>query len=538
MNRIEGGRWIPGAAMKGFGRIKFLVLAMLLVGSPAVCAFGYFPAESKVILENGTLYIEFNGALGAAVAWNVQGPSMEKTRNLASATGEQVRLTGRIAGRPLEEWEDRAGGWSILDASARSTAFRLAGDELPFVVQQRWTLRDEPWLAGLEISIEARRDFDETELALVIGPGIGERPANGLGVAEGLYSFTEVVCRKSDGVNRLRLELPGESRKEKGGEGIEWIGLHSRYFAMLLVPGGKEGRLCGWSATTPAEPMFFPGKAAFETRLIVSFECQPFSEGDTRHHSWAVYGGGKSYQRLKQADLDLQSLLFSNMWDWMRLLTLGIMHLLYAIRAVVVNWGLAIICMAFLVRLVLHPIARRAMVAQKRFNDLQKKIQPEIKEIKSRYKGGEQSERIFHVYEQYGVSPVAGLKPLLIVLIQLPIFVALFYLLGQAFELRDAGFLWMETLAEPDRLFSFGVDLPFFGSCFNLLPVLMTVANVASIKMSQPHANGQGNNYKNTIFLSIVAATFFLLFYSFPSGLVLYWTMANILHLVHQSIVK
>jgi YidC/Oxa1 family membrane protein insertase len=126
----------------------------------------------------------------------------------------------------------------------------------------------------------------------------------------------------------------------------------------------------------------------------------------------------------------------------------------------------------------------------------------------------------------------------LIVLVQLPIFVALFYLLGQAFELRDAGFLWMETLAEPDRLFPFGVDFPFFGSHFNLLPVLMTAANVISIKVSQPPVEKEGKGYKNTLFLFFVAIAFFLLFYSFPSGMVLYWTIANLLQLFHQAVAK
>jgi len=538
MNRSETNG--DAATMKFPRCFKFLFLlfVLLLMSATGVSAAEQSRADQGPALQNDSLRIHFNGASGAVAAWSVQGQSMSRPRNLASLANEQLRLAGSIANRDIYEWMALAGGWKTVEKTDRSVTFRLAGEALPFVIEQRWTLREETWLAGLEISIRALRAFDTPDLWIVIGPGIGERPSSGLGVSEGLYSFTEVVYQTSGDVYNLRLESAGESRKVQTKEPLEWIGLQSRYFAMLLVPGKQKGGFCGGSAVTPKTAKYFPANPAFETQLNVRFTCGAFAEGEKKVFDWSVYGGGKSYQALKQTHLNLQSLLFAGLWQWMRLLTLGIMHVLYAIQAVVVNWGLAIVCLAFLVRLVIHPIARKAIAAQKRFNELQEKIQPEIREIKSRYKGGEQSERILYVYEQYGISPLAGLKPLLIVLIQLPIFVALFYLLGQAFELRETSFLWMETLAEPDRLFSFGVNLPFFGSYFNLLPLLMTATNLISIKISQPRAEGNGKSFKNSLFLAFVAVAFFLLFYSFPSGMVLYWTMANVLQVIHQVIVE
>lgn len=495
-------------------------------------------ADLGPALQNDSLHINFNGASGDVSSWIVQGPFMSKPRDLASIAEGQLRLSGRIANRDINEWEALAGGWKMVEATDKSVTFRLAGEALPFIIDKRWKLREKTWLAGLEISIRALQAFDAPDLGIVIGPGLGEWPSAGLGVSEGLYSFTEVIYQLGGDVSQVRLEKTGENLRGQTQTPVEWIGLQSRYFALLLVPEKQEIGVCGWSAVTPGIAKYFPAKPAFETQLHVSFCCASFAEGEKKSFNWSVYGGGKSYQALKQTGLGLQSLLFAGLWQWMRLLTLGIMYVLYAIQAVVGNWGVAIICLAFLVRLVIYPIARKTMAAQKRFNELQKKIQPEIREIKSRYKGGEQSERILHVYEQYGVSPLAGLKPLLLVLVQLPIFVALFYLLGQAFELRETSFLWMETLAEPDRLFSFGFTVPFFGSYFNLLPFLMTATNLISIKISQPRTEGYGKSIKNSLFLAFVAVAFFLLFYSFPSGMVLYWTMANVLHVIHQAIVE
>jgi YidC/Oxa1 family membrane protein insertase len=133
---------------------------------------------------------------------------------------------------------------------------------------------------------------------------------------------------------------------------------------------------------------------------------------------------------------------------------------------------------------------------------------------------------------------LAGLKPLLIVLIQLPIFVALYHLLGQHFELRDQPFLWMPSLAEPDQLFSFGFDVPFFGSYFNLLPAFMALTTLLTIKLSPAPAADDKAAWKQNLMLAGLAIGFFVLFYTFPSGMVLYWTAANVLHLLHAAVTK
>jgi YidC/Oxa1 family membrane protein insertase len=137
------------------------------------------------------------------------------------------------------------------------------------------------------------------------------------------------------------------------------------------------------------------------------------------------------------------------------------------------------------------------------------------------------------------VSPFAGLKPLLIVLIQLPILIALFHVLGTAFELRNAPFLWIETLAEPDKLFSFGFNIPFLGNYFNLLPVLMSVFTLLSFKLAPAPTTEDKDKGMQNLFLLGMTLMFFFLFYSFPAGLVLYWTFANVFHVVqHRLMVK
>ena len=122
------------------------------------------------------------------------------------------------------------------------------------------------------------------------------------------------------------------------------------------------------------------------------------------------------------------SILVSALWGWMDWIDAGMLWLLTAIHFVIPNWGLSIIILALLVRIVLYPLSRKAMTSQQKFVAAQKIMLPELKEIKQNYKGGEQSERILQLYKKHQVSPFAGLKPLGIILIQLPHIILLFFI--------------------------------------------------------------------------------------------------------------
>lgn len=230
------------------------------------------------------------------------------------------------------------------------------------------------------------------------------------------------------------------------------------------------------------------------------------------------------------------SLMFSEQWVGMRWICIGLLYLLTYIHAVIPGWGLSIIVLALIIRILLYPLSKKAMLSQKQFADAQKLMSPELKEIKQKYKGGEQSERILQLYKKYKVSPIAGLKPLGIVLLQLPILIALFHVLGETPELQGAGFLWIGSLAEPDKLVSFGFNIPLLGSYFNLLPFLMAFFTLLSFKLAPAPTVDKKEQGMQNIFLIGMTLMFFFLFYSFPAGMVLYWTFANIFHIVQYRI--
>lgn len=396
------------------------------------------------------------------------------------------------------------------------------------------TASAQPWRQHLDIRLEAVNPTQAEFLQLQLGPGIGETPMEGLGIARSLYSYTEAVAHVEGEI--VRLDADADNAPSEFGPG-DWLGLHSRYFALLAAPiegpspiGLETGRARDFDSP-PAE--YLPW-------IHLQLPVGERSAGETSRWRLALFSGPKTQAALAPGDgaVDHSALLFDGLWHWMRALALGLLWVLQAIHALIPSWGLAICLLAVLVRLLLYPLGRWALASQQRYAEVQAEIAPKVREIKQHYKGGEQSERILQLYEARGVSPLAGLKPLLIVLIQIPVFIALFHVLGQVFEFRNASFLWIDSLAEPDRLFAFGVDLPFFGAWFNLLPVLMALTTLVTMKLAPAPASSAAERRRQNIFLGLMALVFFLLFYPFPSGMVLYWTVANVLHVAQSRLAQ
>ena len=493
--------------------------------------------DKTVKINNSSLEISFDVHSSRLTSWRVKDISQTNhsalpfIRDLAYHAHHYVSLKGLVRGKKLDEWASRWGGWKITQQTSTSITFELSSPDGQFAVRQHWLLsKTSPWqtIYKIEFNSSAVNKFKD-RLWLEIGPGVGEFPKAGLGFADNLYSFTDVVyLNQPDSVSSIKFNKSNSSTENLivGN----WLGLQSRYFAFVVAPLDDNNASETWVAYTP--PISTNNvPAGFDQMIRINLSVPDGSTKTT--WNWSLYGGGKAYSTLTTAQPNLSGLLYQGLWDWMRFLTLGLMHALIVIENIIGNWGFAIIVLAVIVRIVLHPLAKRMLVSQKHFIALQEKIKPQLSEIKQKYKGGEQSERILRLYEKNKTSPFAGLKPLLIVMLQLPIFIALYHLLGQLFELRDQPFLWIATLAEPDKFFNLGTNLPFFGAYFNLLPVLLALSTIASIKLSPAPQSDRKSSARQNIFLAFITLGFFLLFYSFPAGMVLYWTAANLLHLAH-----
>ncbi|MCX8096361.1 MAG: membrane protein insertase YidC [Spirochaetes bacterium] len=204
-----------------------------------------------------------------------------------------------------------------------------------------------------------------------------------------------------------------------------------------------------------------------------------------------------------------------------------LMKLLFGIAG---NWGVAIILLSVVIKLLLEPLSIKAAVSMKRFQ----LIAPKIKEIQEKYKSDpkKMNAEIAELYKVYGANPASGCLPLLL---QIPIFIALYNVLSGFIELKEQGLLWINDLTKPDTvLYIKALEGTFIlPASINLLPIIMTAFSLLQTYITSSKAQTQ-----QTVVMWILPVVFMFIFWNLPSALVLYWTIQTILSIVEQYVIN
>ena len=201
------------------------------------------------------------------------------------------------------------------------------------------------------------------------------------------------------------------------------------------------------------------------------------------------------------------------------------------------NWGVAIIILTIILKIILFPLNKKTSMGSVKLQE----IQPKLKELQERFKGNPQQLQLetSRLYKQVGYNPVAGCLPMVF---QMIILFALYNVFNHYFEFRGAKFIsgWIDDLSIGDTVYRFNAQIPGISSFtmnnIRALPVIYTVSQFISGTLTQLGTNAQGKQMKfMTYGLPLI---FFFLFYNVPSGLLLYWTTSNILQMFQQLIIN
>ncbi|MDI6642157.1 MAG: membrane protein insertase YidC, partial [Elusimicrobiota bacterium] len=231
------------------------------------------------------------------------------------------------------------------------------------------------------------------------------------------------------------------------------------------------------------------------------------------------YIGAKEYSKLKELHLGLENLVDFGFFASLGKLAFSTLQFFYKVTG---NYGLAIIILTIIMQIILLPLSMKSFQSAKAMRVLQ----PKIRELQLKYKNDPKrlQTEIMYLYKSQKVNPLGGCLPMIL---QLPIFWALFTVLNNAYELKNAPFvLWIKDLSSPDLLFTIGT-LPI-----RLLPLLMGVAMLVQQKFS-----GAAADPSQKTFTYLMPAMFTFIFWNFPSGLVLYWLTNSVLSIATQWII-
>ncbi|HNS81373.1 MAG TPA: membrane protein insertase YidC [Kiritimatiellia bacterium] len=332
-----------------------------------------------------------------------------------------------------------------------------------------------------------------------------------------------------DEVKEKRLEkLPEEILLEPRRSPVDWVAVKNKYFVQILAPeGGAEGfTLYARRELDPREienPSFAPRMQPLkEAGALIHLPEVVVAAGGEFRRAISGYIGPKKYDELAGRGMDQVEVMEFGMWAPVGKLLLKIMNSIHR-RLWPHNYGLAIILLTIIIRVVFWPITHKSTESMKKMSE----IQPQVALIREKYKDNPQKmqQATMALYKENKVNPVGGCLPMLI---QIPVFIALFVVLRSAIELRFASFLWIRDLSQAENLLAGVLPIPL-----NILPLVMAATMWLQQKMT-PQA-GDPQQQKVMAFMPVMML---FLFYKMASGLVLYWTTNQCLMILQQFMMK
>lgn len=330
----------------------------------------------------------------------------------------------------------------------------------------------------------------------------------------GFRSFAQVGEEKSF-KNRTNLK-PGSDKAFGSYSGsVRLAGVQSKYFMIAGVVPGFEDRVVEGDIRLGGNPEL----------MRQSWEIEIPLRGDRGlgSSSLLTYIGPSDYNLLQDYGNGLRGMVNLG-WKWIQPISQLVLVLMNWLHKFIPNYGWVIVIISILSKLIFYPLTERGTRSMRNMQVAQARLKPRLDAAKQKYSNDPQkyNQEMMKIYKEEGVNPMAGMAGCLPMLVQMPVFIALYQVLYNMIDLRQAPFIfWIQDLSQPDALFDLPFSLPFLGSHFNLLPIIMAAVTLLQTKMT-PTAGSAGQMASINTIMPIMML---FLLYNMPSGLVIYWTI-------------
>ena len=414
-------------------------------------------------------------------------------------------------------------------AFSRSYREETTGTE--FVVEKKFAVpENDEYMIQMAVSLYTKDgspipiNIDSQMYTVSVGSQVGPEFQS----LNGNYDYRRVYYRLADKNSRKTVNSGNFTSSDSMG----WAGVVGKYFAFLLIPETQNvvtltEAVQTTGETIPQKNTIYMSRAASgesKTTDVYSFYCGPQLSS-----TLGIYDNAKdnvfglSNHQLKKA-LDVSWL------SWLEKILKVLLEVFYFL---IPNYGVAIILLTILTKALLIPLSKKGTESTAKMSALQ----PKLQELQTKYKDDPEAlnNAMAKLYKEEGINPMGSCWPMLI---QFPIFIGLYGLLNKDFSLRGAMFIpgWITDLSIPETIFTLPFNIPFLGAQIHLLPILYTASMIFSMKITQSATSGQAAGSKGmTWFMTYgMSIMFFFILYNAPSGLLVYWTMSNLLAILQQ----
>ncbi len=484
------------------------------VAPPAVQAYDRKPKEITIETDLYTAIISEGG--GSIKSFILK---KHKETHSKDSPGMQLVTTEESQGAPLQfSWGSVIGSQVLYDSDKENLKLSMDSSQGQLhmttqavnglVVEREYSFTNDSYLIGLAIKVK------NTSSALVQGvPQLHLVNKHALGVDSPAENF--LFSGPVSYLNGVLHEVSADDFKDgpKTLQGnIDWAGYEGNYFLCGILP--IEGS--GTSFTMQGNNDL--------TKMALSGGQDTLQPGAEKQYKYNVFYGPKKLTMLKDIGYNLDKSINFGWFDVIAKPTLWLLNFFYSFSH---NYGVAIILVTVLFKAVFWPISQKGMKSMKNMQ----KLQPKMVKIKEKYKGDptKMNQEVMNLYKTYKVNPLGGCLPMVV---QIPVFFALYKVLLMGIELRHAPFmLWISDLSAPDRLW-LGFDIPYLGG-LPVLTLLMGASMFFQQKLSPSTADP--TQAKIMMFLPVI---FTFMFLNFASGLVLYWFVNNLLSILQQVLIN
>ncbi|MCX8013759.1 MAG: membrane protein insertase YidC, partial [Rectinema sp.] len=415
----------------------------------------------------------------------------------------------------------------------------VAGSDqkVPFILKKIYSFRKGEYMFGLAVTIEQPEGkmlalgSNGVAYRIDLGPQIGPRfdhlPKN----ADYRKYIAEVGGKK-------KLETPKANTATILNPNASWVALSGKYFTFIGIP---QAPLSGYEVFTGQDKDINQTNTLGLLRATLSASSQtdtyyfyfgPKTAAELGKYEYADKNSfGQSGLRLEDA------MEGSGMLGWLEKILKFFLNFFYSI---IPNYGVAIILVTVLIKVLFYPLTKKSSMSTARMAELQ----PKIQELQAKYKGNPQrlNQEMAELYKRENYNPMSGCLPLLI---QFPLFIAMYNLFNNHFDLRGAMFIpgWISDLSLPESIINFGdFRLPILGwNDLRALPIIYLISQLLYGKFTQAPQSAQSGSQSASqmkFMMYGMPIMFFFILYDVPSGLLIYWITNNILTIGQQMVIN
>ncbi|MFQ3619788.1 MAG: membrane protein insertase YidC [Spirochaetales bacterium] len=398
-----------------------------------------------------------------------------------------------------------------------------------FRLTKRYIFKPGEYLFQLDILLEDSNlnsviplNFNNIAYTLRYGPQLGPQFTK-LDNQHDYRQFYAYVDNK-----RKEIKVPTGKEKEVT-EKASWVGIVGKYFTVIAAPVIPEFSIL--LSTSPVEGL---------SQTAQLFISRPVIRTARQIDTYRFYMGPKvskylnSYNNRNSNVFGLQDMRFDEAMDssmflgWLEAILKFLLSLFYGI---IPNWGVAIVLVTLVMKIIMFPLTHKSFESTSKMQTLA----PKMEELKRKYKDNptKLNQEMAELYKREGINPMSGCLPMLL---QIPIFFAMYGLFSKHFDLRGAAFIppWITDLSAPESIYSFApYKLPIVGwSDIRLLPILFVITQLISGMFTQTASTASNAQMKMMTYG--IPIIFFFILYDVPSGLLVYWIVMNILTIFQQ----